>query len=283
MEETAISIKDELLLLLNAVREIFSDIKKVKDEAENYIVEIRSSVGALKKKVEDIPEIDKIVNKLLSDTLSYIEPKLGEKINIALEKKLPALISKSIETDLLNSIKTDLFNSIKKEVIEEAKEYIKNYQESITREISQNIQLFSQSVRNEYLNEIKKFEERIQSQIAEMISEKLKEFRQYSHQAESSKETLDLQEIDMIEDLTYETEGKSTEIREEKEKYGEIFQLSEEDIQFLEVEQISKTQERIFTDEREKIEEENTSVKGTDEEGEKQKQLKEDFLSVDEI
>jgi CheY-like chemotaxis protein len=283
MEETAISMKDELLLLLNAVREIFSDIKKVKDEAENYIVEIRSSVGALKKKVEDIPEIDKIINKLLSDTLSYIEPKLGEKINIALEKKLPALISKSIETDLLNSIKTDLFNSIKKEVIEEAKEYIKNYQESITREISQNIQLFSQSVRNEYLNEIKKFEERIQSQIAEMISEKLKEFRQYSHQAESSKETLDLQEIDMIEDLTYETEDKSTEIREEEEKYGEIFQLSEEDIQFLEVEQISKTQERIFTDEREKIEEENTSVKGADDEEEKREQLKEDFLSVDEI
>jgi hypothetical protein len=151
------------------------------------------------------------------------------------------------------------------------------------REISQNIQLFSQSVRNEYLNEIKKFEERIQSQIAEMISEKLKEFRQYSHQTESSKETLDLQEIDMIEDLTYETEDKSTEIREEEEKYGEIFQLSEEDIQFLEVEQISKTQERIFTDEREKIEEENTSVKGADEEGEKREQLKEDFLSVDEI
>jgi len=87
----------------------------------------------------------------------------------------------------------------------------------------------------------------------------------------------------MIEDLTYETEDKSTEIREEEEKYGEIFQLSEEDIQFLEVEQISKTQERIFTDEREKIEEENTSVKGADEEEEKTKQLKEDFLSVDEI
>jgi len=42
MEETALSMKDELLLLLNAVREIFSDIKKVKDEAENYISDIRS-------------------------------------------------------------------------------------------------------------------------------------------------------------------------------------------------------------------------------------------------
>jgi len=34
---------------------------------------------------------------------------------------------------------------------------MKNYQESIMSEISQNIQSFSRSVRDEYLNEIKKF------------------------------------------------------------------------------------------------------------------------------
>ncbi len=279
MEETALSIKDELLLLLNAVREIFSDIKKVKDEAENYIVEIRSSVGALRKKIEDIPQIDKIIDRLLSDTLSYIEPKLGEKINLLIEKKIPDIVSKSIETDVLNSIKTDLFNSIKNEVIQEVKEYIKNYQESIAREISQNIQLFSQRIRDEYLNEIKNFEDKIQSQIADIISEKLEEFRQYSLQTQ--KEPINLQEVDIIEDLTYETEDKSTEIREEEEKYGEIFQLSEEDIQFLEFEQESKTQEKIFSDENENTKEESAALKEKEEE--RKEQLEEDFISVDEI
>ncbi|GEM_PF-858543 len=286
MEETALSMKDELLLLLNAVREIFSDIKKVKDEAENYISDIRSSVGALKKKIEDIPEIDKIIDKLLSDTLSYIEPKLGEKINLAIEKKLPALISKFFETDIFNSIKTDLSNSIKKDVIQdviqEVKEYMKNYQESIMSEISQNIQSFSRSVRDEYLNEIKKFEEKIQIQISDIIREKIEEFRQYSIQTE--KEPLNLQEVDMmIEDLTYETEDKSTKIREEEEKYGEIFQLSEEDIQFLEVEQESKTQEKIFSDETESMKEESIISKGAEEQEEKKERSEEDFVSVDEI
>jgi CheY-like chemotaxis protein len=255
-EETTVSIRDELLSILNGIKEIFW---KVKEEAENYITEMQKDI---KKKKE---EIEKYMSTILSSgetkkleefILNYLEQKLDEKIKPVVEREI-YLIRRSMETEILNSIKKDLFDKVK--------ELLKSREDLFAEELTQKLKDLLQKAKEEYISEIENFEKKLESKFYALINEKIGEIKveinekieEISNAVKKAEKrsTPEIYETaDMFESFGDEAERKSSELREEKESYGEVFE-SEED--FVSLENLGES---------------------------KEKQLKEeDFISVDEI
>jgi DNA-binding response OmpR family regulator len=245
-EETTVSLRDELLSILNGIREVFL---RVKEEAENYITEMRKDI---KKKKE---EIEKYMSAILSSgetkkleefILNYLEQKLDEKIKLAVEREL-SLIRKSLENEILNSIKKDLFDKVK--------ELLKSQEDLFAQEFSQKLKELLQKAKEDYISELENFEKKLESKFQDLINEKIgeikieinekiKEISNVVKKAEKRSPPEIYETADVFEGFSDEAERKSSELREEKESYGEVFESAEKVEDFASLENLRESKEK---------------------------------------
>jgi CheY-like chemotaxis protein len=250
-EETTVSLRDELLSILNGIREVFL---KVKEEAENYIAEMQKDI---KKKKE---EIEKYMSAILSTgetkkleefILNYLEQKLDEKIKLVVERELSP-IRKSLETEILNSIKKDLFDKVK--------ELLKNQEDLFAQEFAQRLKELLQKAKEDYISELENFEKKLESKFQDLInekigeikieiSEKIEEISNVVKKAEKRSPPEIYETADVFEGFSDEAERKSSELREEKESYGEVFESAEKVEDFASLENLRESKEKELKEE----------------------------------
>jgi CheY-like chemotaxis protein len=254
-EETAVSLRDELLSILNGIREVFL---RVKEEAENYITEMQKDIK--KKKEEAEKYISAILSagetkKLEEFILNYLEQKLDEKIKLVFGREFSPL-RKSIEADIFNSIKKDLF--------EKVKDLLKNQESLFAQEFTQRLKELLQKAKEDYISELESFEKKLESKFQDLINEKIGEIKgELNEKIEEISNAIRKAEIkphipetyagtaamDVFESFSDEAARKSSELREEKESYGEIFESAEKVEDFVSVEDVSESKEEGLKEE----------------------------------
>jgi CheY-like chemotaxis protein len=250
-EETTVSLRDELLSILNGIREVFL---RVKEEAENYITEMQKDI---KKKKEEAEEyISAILSagetkKLEEFILNYLEQKLDEKIKLVVERELSPL-RKSMETEILNSIKKDLFDKVK--------ELLKNQEDLFAQEFAQRLKELLQKAKGDYISELENFEKKLESKFQDLINEKIGEIKieinekieeisNVVKKAEKRSPPEIYETADVFEGFSDEAERKSSELREEKESYGEVFESAEKVEDFVSLENLRESKEEGLKEE----------------------------------
>lgn len=237
MEQKTLSVADELSALLGVVKEIFGEIKNIKDEAEKYVKEIQVSSTEFRKKIEEIPPIEKIISKITSDVSFQIKTKIEYEINEMAKNKfrdieekikgvLEKLVAETIES-IYESKKSEIINNLEKMLYEKIDNEIEKKSNQIKDEILSDVKNLIKLVGQQEETETKKTLS-FTNEFAEDIAEKFEEEESIREESQSYAEVLtpQTQEDFLIID-EIETEGVLEEKEEKSQKEIDFISLDE--------------------------------------------------------
>lgn len=238
MEQKTLSVADELSALLGVVKEIFGEIKNIKDEAEKYVKEIQISSTEFRKKIEEIPPIEKIISKIASDVSFQIRTKIESEINEMAKNKLKDieekiksnfenLVAEAIES-IYESKKTEMLNNLEKILYEKIENEIEKKSNKIKEEILADVKNIIRLATQREENEVKRSFS-FPAEFAEDIAEKFEEEESIREESQSYAEVLTNQ--------TQEDFTTLDEIENEKVSEGKT-EKSQKEIDFLSLDEI---------------------------------------------